>query len=161
MASTLDFLKRLTDHNVEFVVVGGMAGILHGSSLVTQDLDLCAPMTPENINHILQALREIHPRFRMHPDRPPLPEDPARLAGFKNLYISTDLGEIDFLAEITGVGDFDTVSQSAIKVRVSGVECRVIDIDSLILAKRAMGRAKDQQAAIELESIRDRDRPAD
>lgn len=158
MASTLDFLKRLTDHNVEFVVVGGMAGVLHGSSVVTEDLDVCAPMTPENIDHILKALGDLHPRFRMHPDQPPLLEDPSRLAGFKNLYIATDLGQIDFLAEITGVGDFDTVSRSSIKVRVGGVECRMIDIDSLILSKRAMGRAKDQQAAIELESIRDRNR---
>ena len=83
MASTLDFLKRLADHNVEFVVVGGLAGTLHGSSLVTEDVDLCIPFSPDNLARILDAIGDANPRLRMVPDRPPLGRDPMKLADFK------------------------------------------------------------------------------
>ncbi len=102
MASTLDILKRLRNHGVEFVVVGGMAGVLHGSSMVTEDVDVCAPLDRQNMVKILAALAGLNPRFRMNPQRPPLPDNPDRLAGFKNLYLVTDFGQIDFLSEKTG-----------------------------------------------------------
>ncbi len=158
MASTLDLLKRLTDHDVEFVVVGGMAGVAHGSSLVTQDIDLCAPLSQENLGRILSALAGLNPRWRMRPDRPPVPNDAARLKGFKNLYIATDLGQIDILGEISGVGEFAEVARQSISLDFGGIVCRVLGLDALITAKKALGRPRDIYAASELEAIRKRTR---
>ncbi len=156
MGSTLDLLARLISHNVEFVIVGGVAGVLHGSSIVTQDVDVCAPLTGNNLARILSALRDLSPRFRMTPERRPLPENAAGLAGFRNLHLLTDWGQIDLLSEITGVGDYEEVARHAICVSIGGTECRVLDLDTLIRAKRALNLPKDRQAILELEAIRER-----
>ena len=156
MASTLDLLKILTSHEVEFVVVGGVAGVLHGSRLVTQDVDVCAPLTLENLTRILASLAGLNPRFRATPDNRPLPFNPAALVGYKNLYLMTDFGQLDILSEITGVGSYEEVSSHSITVDLAGAGCRVLDIDTLIRAKRALNLPKDLQAIIELEAIRER-----
>jgi hypothetical protein len=65
MASTLDCLKLLSAYDVEYVVVEGVAGVLHGSQLVTEDVDICAPLTIANLEKILAALRGRNPRFRL------------------------------------------------------------------------------------------------
>ena len=156
MASTLDLLKILASHDVDFVVGGGVAGVLHGSRLVTQDVDVCAPLTLENLTRILASLAGLNPRFRVAHENRPLPADPAALSGYKNLYLVTDLGQIDVLSEITGVGSYDEVASHTITVDLAGTGCRVLDLDTLIRAKRALNLPKDRQAIVELEAIRER-----
>lgn len=156
MASTLDLLRLLNKHQVQYVLVGGMACIFHGSQIVTQDVDVCAPMTPENISALIHALSGAHPRFRMAHDLRPLPDDPDKLEGFKNLYLLTDCGQLDVLSEIAGVGEYAKVEQHTIQVDLGGVSCRILDLDTLITAKKAINSPKDRQAAIELEAIRER-----
>jgi hypothetical protein len=156
MASTLDLLKNLSVHEVDFVVVGGVAGVLHGSRLVTQGLDVCAPLTLKNLTRILSALAGLNPRFRMTTDNRPLPGDPADLAGYRNLYLLTDLGQLDILSEITGIGGYEEVARHTIAVDLGGANCRVLDLDTLIRAKKALNLAKDRQAVVELEAIRER-----
>jgi hypothetical protein len=95
-----EFLKRLTDHDVEFFVIGGVAASLFGSPLPTLDLDVCAPMHGANLQKILDALRDIRPRFRMRPDKMPMPDDLERIRGIKNIYLVTDIGPIALLNEV-------------------------------------------------------------
>jgi hypothetical protein len=156
MASTLDLLRRLTDCKVEFVIVGGLAGVFHGSSVVTQDLDLCAPLHETNLARMLKALEGLEPRWRMRPEHPRLARDPADLAGFKNLYLLTRSGPLDVLSENSGLGTFDDVLRQSLQVEVSGISCRVLTIDALIRSKRALGRPRDLQVVTELEAIRER-----
>jgi hypothetical protein len=59
MASTLDLLKRLNDHGVKYVLVGGMACVMHGLQVVTQDVDICAPLTRENLSGYLAQLEKM------------------------------------------------------------------------------------------------------
>jgi hypothetical protein len=155
MASTLDLLKLLNIHQVQYVLVGGMACIFHGSQIVTQDVDVCSPLTPENLFALMNALAGSHPRFRMARDLRPLPDTPDKLEGFKNLYLLTDCGQLDVLSEIAGVGEYSKVEQHAIQVDLDGIPCRVLDLDTLIIAKKAMSSPKDRQAVIELEAIRE------
>jgi hypothetical protein len=54
MVSTLDLLKRRNDHGVKYVLVGGMACVIHRSQVVTQDVDICAPLTWENLSVVLE-----------------------------------------------------------------------------------------------------------
>lgn len=156
MAWTLDLLKKLNDHEVRYVLVGGLAGIAHGLTRQTQDIDVCAPLDERNVSRILSAYSGIHPRFRMRPDRPPLPGDPAKLRGFKNLNLVTDLGTIDFLGELPGIGDFEVVVRHSIELDLQGMPCRVLDLDTLIAAKEAARRRKDLYDLAELEAIRKR-----
>ncbi|HKQ48079.1 MAG TPA: nucleotidyltransferase [Phycisphaerae bacterium] len=152
----LDFLNRLHRQRVDFVLVGGSAAVVHGVSLVTEDIDLCAPLDPLNLQRILEALGDLEPRWRMTPDRRPIPLDARQLAGYRNLYLVTRLGQIDILSEISGIGGFEAVKGNSELADVGGVSCRILSVDGLIRSKRALGRPKDLQAAIELEAIRDR-----
>jgi len=138
---------------VEFVVVGGMAAVFHGSRFVTEDLDVCARLDSANMARILAALRDIHPCYRMRPDRMPLPDDPSKLAGFRNLYLKTEEGQLDILGEITGVGGYEEAARRSVVVDLGPERCRILDIAALIASKRAMGRPRDLQAAAELEAI--------
>ena len=156
MASTLDILKRLNKHQVKYVLVGGMACVIHGSQVVTQDVDICTPFDLENLSGLCAALVDVHPRFRMTKDLQPLPQTPEELKDFKNLYLLTDLGQLDVLSEIAGIGKYPEVRQRAIQVDLAGMPVWVLDLDTLILAKKAMNTPKDRQVVIELSAIRER-----
>jgi predicted nucleotidyltransferase len=146
-------IERLCDAQVDFVIVGGFAGVLYGSSLVTRDLDVCAVLNAENVARLRDALRDLHPTHRMTPQRLSFLETPDAGIGMKNLYLETELGPIDFLGSILGLGDFERVRAASIEVELFGRHCRVISIEDLIQAKEALGRDKDLIAAKELRAI--------
>jgi hypothetical protein len=118
--------------------------------------DICAPLTPENLAGLYAALADIHPRFRMSNDLQPLPETFEEPKDFKNIYLLTDLGQLDVLSEIAGIGKYPEVRQRAIEMDLAGTPVWVLDLDTLILAKKAMNTPKDRQVAIELSAIRER-----
>ena len=147
-------LKLLTDSGIDFVLVGGYAATVHGSALVTQDLDICALITKENLEKLRSTLKNYHPVHRMTPNRISFLTHPSDATGWNNLYLETDLGTVDVLNQITGVGDFEKVAKNSIELKIFGKKCKVISIDDLILAKQAIGRPKDLHAIKELQVIR-------
>jgi hypothetical protein len=154
MDPLFQILKRLSDNGVEYALVGGMAAVVHGSSVGTQDVDVLAPMTDQNLRRIHSAMQGINARFRMRPDQMPLWADPAQLRGFKNLNFVTDLGVIDILGDLSGVGSFDNIRDKILYLDVGDFQYPVLDLDTLIASKRAAGRPKDQIGARHLEAIR-------
>ena len=116
------FLKLLTQNEVQFVVIGGVAAALYGSSMVTEDIDLCIPFTVENMDALLHALKAVGPRHRIIGDDRSLNESADRLSEFKNLYLKTELGYIDLLSEVKGVGDFETVKRVSVETELFGVK---------------------------------------
>ena len=154
MDPLFQILQRLSDCHVEYVLIGGMAAIVHGSALATQDVDVCAPMTNENLDRIHAALEGLDARFRMRPDKMPLWDDPTRLHGFKNLNLVTNLGAIDILGEVPGVGSYNSLKPRILVVDIGGLKCPVLDLDTLIASKKAAGRPKDQLGVRHLEAIR-------
>ncbi len=154
---TLDLLlNRLIEHDVEFVIIGGFAAAIHGSAMVTEDLDICCPFTTENLLRIQEALRDVHPVHRMTPDKKPLNLTPPNCRLLKNLYLSTDIGQLDCLSRITGVGDYDQAKRESILIELEKGACRVLGLDALIRAKEAMRSRKDLLTAMELKAIRER-----
>ena len=149
-----DLLERLVDAGVDFVVVGGFAGIVHGSSYVTQDMDICCDFSPANVLSIQQALSDLHPVHRMTPTRKKLDLTGETCGQFKNLYLDTDIGQLDCLSFINGVGDYENVKQASKEVKVDRLRLRVLSLDGLIKAKKAMNRPRDQQMIRELEAIK-------
>ncbi|HYE16968.1 MAG TPA: hypothetical protein VEA69_00865 [Tepidisphaeraceae bacterium] len=139
---------------MRYVIVGGVAAIAHGSARLTEDLDICAPLDHENVIRIVRALAGSHPRWRMRPDLPEITEDNPMLSGRKNFYLRSDLGYLDVLGELPGVGTFDDAARRSIPLQVRGIPCRAIDLDALIEAKSFANRPKDQPALRELEVIR-------
>ena len=155
MASTLELLRRLSAEKVEFVLVGGMAAIAHGSATVTEDVDLCIRFDVPTLTGVLRALAGTNPRERMNPLKPSV-KDPARYVGYRNLYLVTDEGVLDLLSEILTVGAYDSVAANAVEMDLGGFPCRVIGLEDLIRCKRALGRPKDLNAAAELDVVKRR-----
>jgi predicted nucleotidyltransferase len=155
MLSLGDLLKKLIDADIDFVLIGGYAGVVHGSTMVTRDLDICALVTPEQIGKLRECFKEFHPTHRMTPKRLSFLNFPEELQGIKNIYLETDLGVLDIISEVTGVGDFTRLASQAIGIELYGRQCKVISIEDLILAKEAMGRDKDKAIVKELKAIQD------
>jgi predicted nucleotidyltransferase len=149
-------LQRLDDAGIEFVLVGGYAAMLHGSSLLTRDVDVCAVLTPDTIERLRDAFREMHPVHRLSSPKQSFLDVPESGATLENLYLDTDLGTLDLLSRITGVGDYARVARDAVEVELFGQRVRAISLDDLIAAKEALGRDKDLIAAKELRAIREK-----
>lgn len=138
---------------MEFVLIGGMAGTVHGCSLVTEDVDVCAPFTAENLQKLLRAIEGLSPKHRMSSQSQSLESDSAKLAQFHDLYLLTDAGQLDVLDCVDGVGPYDVVAQCSISIDMDGRCYRVLDIATLIKSKEALGRPKDLQVVMELKAI--------
>jgi predicted nucleotidyltransferase len=150
----LDLLERLGRAGVDFVIVGGYAGVVHGCTYTTQDVDLCCDFSVANLLTLQQALSDLHPVHRMTPGRRPLELTAANAAEFKNLYLDTDLGQLDCLSEIQGLGSFAQVKRASMRIEVEGIELRVLTLDALIKAKETMHRPHDREALRQLQAIR-------
>ena len=153
MAWDPNLLNRLNDHRAQYLIVGGV--IAHGAMRTTEDLDVLAPLEHDNAVRIIQALHGTRPKWRMRPDLPVVTPDNPLLRGLKNMYIRCDLGQLDVLGELTGVGRYEDLAPKALTMKVRGIACPVLDLDSLIAAKSAAGREKDKPTLLELRRLRD------
>jgi hypothetical protein len=151
-----EILKRLIAAKVEFSLIGGQASRHYGVSLVTEDVDVCARFSPENLRRIESAVKDFHPRHRLTANKLPLELTDELCQRLKNLYLTTDLGILDCLGEVKGIGDFDAVlQQSELKSFPFG-SFYVLKIDALIQAKSAVGRPHDLVAVAQLKAIKER-----
>jgi hypothetical protein len=149
-------LSRFHAHQVEFVIIGGICNVLHGVTLVTKDVGVCCRFTPENLKRIEAAVKDINPVHRQTPDRLPFELSEGLPLRLKNLYLRTDLGVIDCLSEVAGIGQFEAVLRESVPVQLSFGECRMLSIDAQIRAKEAMGRELDRIAVRQLRAIKER-----
>ncbi len=156
MQETDELLRRLGRARVEFVVVGGLAAIAHGARRTTQDLDITAAFTPENMSRLLAALADVHPRNATRPDLGEIRATPEELAGYRNLYLLTDIGRLDVLGELPPIGGYAEAAVHALRVELFGSSCAILGLDDLIAIKRSLARPKDQEVVAELEMIRER-----
>src|SRR5262245_23604206 len=109
----IDFVEVLQRHGVEFLVIGGQAATLHGSPLPTFDTDLCYRRTPENLEKLAAALREIKPTLRGAPPDLPFRLDAQSLSLGSNFTFNTTLGPLDLLDWVEPVGDYDRLAAKA------------------------------------------------
>ena len=148
-----NFRQRLVDGGLEFVLVGGFAAVAHGSFHLTRDVDICAVLTPENVAKLRRSLSDWNPTHRMTPQKLSFMLHPGPDESVNNLYLQTDVGMVDILTSIKGVGDFQRLRATAEELEVDGRCIRVIALEDLITAKEAMGRDKDLLTAKELRAI--------
>ncbi len=154
---TTDFtaiLFRLSRADVDFVIIGGFAASVYGCTIVTQDIDICCDFAVENLLRIQKALADINPVHRMTTQKTKLALTPSNCADLKNLYLDTDLGVLDCLSHVDGVGDFKEVKNTSREIIVDQVTLSVLNIDSLINSKTTLNRPRDRQTAIQLKAIK-------
>jgi hypothetical protein len=146
-------IQVLCDGGVDFVVIGGVSATLHGSARVTYDLDVCYSRTSANLGRLVAALAPFHPRPREFPEGLPFVWDAAMVRNASILTLQTDMGEIDIMTEVPGLGSFDEVKAHSMRVEAFGREIATLNLPGLIRSKRAAGRPKDLAALAELESL--------
>lgn len=155
MQNLKTLLERLLKNQIDFVLVGGFASTVHGSTLVTQDLDICLAMTQEQIEKLRGALSDLHPVLRMNPNsQPSFLDHPKNPQGVRNICLKTDLGILDVISELPPVGDFEVIKKNSISLSLYGHICRVISLDDLIQIKQTMTRPKDQETLRQLLQIK-------
>ena len=147
-------LKRLLEHEVNFVLAGGLACAVHGSPLVTQDIDICIFFDDLQIAKLREALKDLEPRLRMNPNfKPSFLDHPKRSNELKNIYLETNLGILDMMSELQPIGDFQSVSRHAVTIRLYGHDCKVVSLEDLIRIKETMSRPKDKETLLHLREI--------
>jgi hypothetical protein len=148
-------VQALTDAGVEFAIIGGWSAIMHGSAHLTNDLDLCYSRNQDNLRRLALALAPYHPRPADFPRELPFVWDDRTLRGGTVFTLDTDLGRIDLMAEVAGLGGWDEIRKGCVRLPAFGREVWTLDLPSLIRAKRAAGRPKDLLVLPELESLLD------
>jgi hypothetical protein len=146
-------IQALRQAAVEFIVVGGAAATAHGSARLTLDLDVVYGRSPANLARLAQALAPHSPYLRGAPPGLPFRWDEQTLRRGLNFTLTTALGDIDLLGEITGGGGYEALLPLSVELELFGASCRCLGLEKLIQVKRAAGRPKDLEAIAELEAI--------
>ena len=149
-------LTRLKATGLDFVVIGGVCVVYHGAPMATFDLDVCCPFGEVNMRKIESAVRDLHPVHRLTANKLPLEETRSSFGSLKNVYLQTDLGKLDCLGEVAGVGTFDEVKKQSVVAKFSYGEFRFLNLDTLIRAKKAVGRERDKEAVRWLQAIKEK-----
>jgi predicted nucleotidyltransferase len=148
-------LPLLVQGGVEFIAVGGTAANIHGSPRITSDLDILYRRTKDNIQRLVATLAPLNPYLRGAPRGLPFHWDEAMIRGGLNFTLVTDGGDLDLLGDMKGAGTYEDVLPRSEEITFRGVVFRVVDLETLIRAKRAAARPKDFEAIAELEAIRE------
>ena len=148
-------IRALCEGKVRFVVIGGVAASAHGSRHLTFDLDLCYDRGRDNIECLAKALEPFHPRLRGVREDLPFSFDAPTVAAGMNFTLTTDLGDIDLLGEVTGMGGYKEAKALSVNLDLFGLQCPVLSLDGLIQSKRAAARPKDLLTLPEIEVLRE------
>lgn len=141
-------------HGVEFIVIGGQAEYIFGSPRITYDVDLCYRRTPENLQRLASALRELKPRLRNAPPDIPVVLDAKALALGSNYTFDTDFGPLDLLGWVDPLGDYEALLRNCESYHLGDLHLQVIALDDLIRIKQHIQRFKDSESLLQLLAIK-------
>ena len=138
-------LEALARHGVRHVLIGGFAGVIHGSPYVTTDVDVVPDTDPTNLERLSSALEDLHARVWTQDEQGGLPfdHDAASLAAIRMWNLVTDHGRLDITFEPSGTTGYDDVARDAVHLVILGTEVDVASLADVIRSKEAAGRDKD------------------
>ena len=156
-----EILKALVGAKIRFVVIGGVAATIQGSARFTNDIDLCYDTADDNVARLVNLLRDWNAYLRgVEPGLPFILDEKAfRITPVMTL--TTQMGAIDILNLVPGVGNYTDALKASERVKVGEVEFRSLTLDALIASKRAVKRPKDVEQLLELEALRELRRRTD
>jgi hypothetical protein len=142
----LAILQTLVDHDVEFLIVGGVAAVLQGAPINTFDLDIVHSTNPANVSRVLAALGELDAIYRAQPDLRLRPAA-SHLSSPGHQLLLTRLGPLDLLGSI-GIGrTYSDLLGHATEMKAGpSLSVRVLDLETQIAIKEEVGGEKDQAA---------------
>jgi hypothetical protein len=143
-------LAALRDADVQFVLIGGLASQVHGSTSLTLDVDVCFALDQANLERLAAVLADLAAIRRDMPPGVVAPLDARALRAGEVFTLRTRFGDLDLLARPDPELDYEVLARHAIVADILGVRVQVASLDDLISMKRAAGRPKDR---IELEIL--------
>lgn len=149
-----DILQRLVSAGVDFVVIGGIAVLLHGYPRLTRDLDITFAYDDVNLEALGRVLVDLKARLRGVDGDIPFVPDKRTLQGIDLLTMETSAGWFDIQRRTPGVSSYEGLRQRAERVDLEGFSVLVAHPDDLIAMKRAAGRQEDQIDIAALEAIK-------
>jgi hypothetical protein len=148
-----EIIPRLIKAEIDFILIGGMAAILHGSARVTFDTDIVYDRNKANLERLVNFLKPQQPYLRGAPPGLPFSLDLPTLRNGLNFTLTTALGDLDLLGEVVGGGNYGALLPHTLLVHAFDVEFRCVDLPTLIKLKRAAGRPKDLESIAELQAL--------
>ena len=140
----LSILQTLVEHRVDFIIVGGVCGVIHGAPIATFDLDVVHSREATNVGRLLEALRSMDARGREHRIRRVEPNE-SHLASPGHQLLMTRYGPLDLLGTVgTGRGYTELMPRTTEVALTSGLKVRLLDLDALIELKLETARDKDK-----------------
>ena len=141
-----DILAVLHDHGVRYVLVGGLAAVLHGASNVTTDVDVVPQEALVNLERLSEALKELDARIRVTGEPDGVPFDPSAesLGRVRTWNLQTSKGDLDVAFEPSGTRGYDDLRRDIVTMRIRGVDVPVASLADVIRSKEAAGRERDR-----------------
>ena len=154
-------LRALSDAEARYVLIGGMAAILHGDAGVTIDLDITPAFDPDNLERLAAALRSLGARIRADGSPEGIPFDCSgaflsNLGREAVLNLTTQAGDIDVAFTPSGTQGFRDLKRDAVSIEVAGATILVASLADIIRSKAAADREKDRRALPRLRSLLER-----
>jgi hypothetical protein len=151
----LPLIVLLAEREVDFVLIGGAAGVVHGSSYPTYDVDVAYARDRLNLERLAATLKSVDATLRGAPKDIPFILDAETLEKAGNFTFDTKLGSLDLLAYPTESPPYERLREEASVINLGGHDVRVASLDHLIRMKEAAGRAKDKLMASEYRVLAD------
>jgi predicted nucleotidyltransferase len=148
-------LPVLVRGGVEFILIGGVAGIVHGAARLTYDVDVVYARSSANLKRLAETLKPLAPYLRGAAPGLPFKLDVPTLRNGLNFTLTTKLGDLDLLGEVVGGGGYHDLLPHTFGVEAFGVNFQCVNLPTLIKLKRAAGRPKDLESLAELEALLD------
>jgi hypothetical protein len=139
-------LGVLRDHQVRFVLIGGIAAAIHGSPYVTTDVDVTPQADRQNLERLSAALVELDARTRAEgvPEGLPFAHDAESLGRATIWNLTTHSGDLDLVLRPAGTDGYDDLTRDADDLEILGVTVRVASLADVVRSKAAAGRVKDR-----------------
>jgi predicted nucleotidyltransferase len=141
-----EILAALDRHQVRYVVIGGLAAILHGAAHVTTDVDIVPEEALRNLKRLSAALQELNARIRVagEVEGVPFGHDAESLMRVRIWNLVTDRGNLDITFQPSGTYGYEDLRRDAVRMRVRGVDVPVAALADVIRSKEAAGRERDR-----------------
>jgi hypothetical protein len=141
-----EILRVLDEHQVRYVLIGGLAAVLHGAAHVTTDVDVVPEDARANLDRLSAVLKELHARIRVsgEPDGVPFDHSAESLSRVRVWNLQTSKGDLDISFEPSGTRGYDDLRRDVMKMQVRGIDVPVASLADVVRSKEAAGRARDR-----------------
>lgn len=155
-------LRVLNEHAVDYVLIGGMAAVAHGSPFPTEDVDITPAVAPDNLARLSEALDDLDARIRVdgEPDGLPFAHDADSLSRVETMNLTTRCGDLDLSLHPSGTTGYGDLIRSARATELYDVVVRVAAMADVIRSKQAANRPKDQRVLPTLRELHERQEAA-